>query len=116
MFHATQYLNTSDFISAEVPNEDILQTVMQVNPDDQQVFYSLIGENGQADGEYLLICPKAWDQATLVEYLVEQVKSDPNSRGNITIEIRTPLLTVILFRGGIRQLILSPLLAKQVER
>ena len=70
---------------------------MQVNPDDQQVFYSLIREDGQADGEYVLICPKAWDQATLVEYLVEKVNLDPNNRGNTTIQIRTPLLTVKIF-------------------
>lgn len=62
--------------------------------DQQQVFYSVTGEDGKTQ-QYMMLCPKDMDQNTLIQTLVRQISSDPTSRGKKTIRITQQKKSVI---------------------
>ena len=61
--------------------------------DQQQVFYSVTGEDGKTQ-QYMMLCPKDMDQNTLIQTLVRQISADPTSRGKKTIRITQQKKTV----------------------
>ncbi len=57
-----------------------------VGNDQQQVFYSVSGEDGKTQ-QYMMLCPKDMDQNTLITTLVRQISADPSNKGKKTIRI-----------------------------
>ena len=57
-----------------------------VGPDQQQVFYTVSGEDGKTQ-QYMMLCPKDMDQNTLITTLVRQISADPTNKGKKTIRI-----------------------------
>ena len=57
-----------------------------VGPDQQQVFYTVSGEDGKTQ-QYMMLCPKDMDQNTLITTLVRQISADPSNKGKKTIRI-----------------------------
>ena len=57
-----------------------------VRPDQQQVFYTVSGEDGKTQ-QYMMLCPKDMDQNTLITTLVRQTSADPTNKGKKTIRI-----------------------------
>merc|ERR1712080_59726 len=56
-------------------------------PDQQQVFYTVTGEDGISQ-QYMMLCPKEMDQSTLITTLVRQISEDPTyMNGKKTIRI-----------------------------
>ena len=54
--------------------------MVQVGPDQQQVLYSVTGEDGVTQ-QYMMLCPKDMDQNVLIQTLVKQISSDPATKG-----------------------------------
>ncbi|TRY76407.1 hypothetical protein TCAL_00036 [Tigriopus californicus] len=54
--------------------------VMPVGPDQQQVMYTVTGEDGNSQ-QYMMLCPKDMDQNLLIQTLVKQISSDPATKG-----------------------------------
>ena len=61
-------------------------TTITVGPDQQQVFYTVSGEDGKTQ-QYMMLCPKDMDQNTLIQTLVRQITADPSNKGKKTIRI-----------------------------
>ena len=51
-----------------------------MTPDQQQVLYSVTGEDGKTQ-QYMMLCPRDMDQNLLIQTLVKQVSSDPALKG-----------------------------------
>ena len=58
-----------------------------VGPDQQQVFYTVSGEDGKTQ-QYMMLCPKDMDQNTLITTLVRQISADPTNKGRKTVRVR----------------------------
>lgn len=54
--------------------------VVTVGPDQQQVLYTVTGEDGKTQ-QYMMLCPKDMDQNLLIQTLVKQISSDPATKG-----------------------------------
>ena len=61
-------------------------TTITVGPDQQQVFYTVSGEDGKTQ-QYMMLCPNDIDQITLIQTLVRQMNADPSIKGKKTIRI-----------------------------
>ena len=68
------------------PQQQQQQQTITVGPDQQQVFYTVSGEDGKTQ-QYMMLCPKDMDQNTLIQTLVRQITADPSNKGKKTIRI-----------------------------
>ena len=80
-------------IIQQQPQQQVIQqapqsnsTTITVGPDQQQVFYTVSGEDGKTQ-QYMMLCPKDMDQNTLIQTLVRQITADPSNKGKKTIRI-----------------------------
>ena len=72
--------------SAVAPTSGAATNTITVGPDQQQVFYTVSGEDGKTQ-QYMMLCPKDMDQNTLITTLVRQISADPTNKGKKTIRI-----------------------------
>ena len=68
------------------PTSGAATNTITVGPDQQQVFYTVSGEDGKTQ-QYMMLCPKDMDQNTLITTLVRQISADPTNKGKKTIRI-----------------------------
>ena len=68
------------------PQQNNATNTITVGPDQQQVFYTVSGEDGKTQ-QYMMLCPKDMDQNTLITTLVKQISADPSNKGKKTIRI-----------------------------
>ena len=72
-------------VASAQPQNNATNTIT-VGPDQQQVFYTVSGEDGKTQ-QYMMLCPKDMDQNTLITTLVRQISADPSNKGKKTIRI-----------------------------
>ena len=72
--------------TAVAPTSGAATNTITVGPDQQQVFYTVSGEDGKTQ-QYMMLCPKDMDQNTLITTLVRQISADPTNKGKKTIRI-----------------------------
>jgi len=72
--------------AAVAPTSGAATNTITVGPDQQQVFYTVSGEDGKTQ-QYMMLCPKDMDQNTLITTLVRQISADPTNKGKKTIRI-----------------------------
>ena len=78
-----QVLGTRGYTETTAPAPAVTspsKQVVTVGPDQQQVLYTVTGEDGKTQ-QYMMLCPKDMDQNVLIQTLVKQISSDPATKG-----------------------------------